>query len=131
MELFEQVQFESLLMDAAGRFNERLTQKSLGHQNALLKLGDPQDSQIDKMLTEFIDALFKESLLDNVSGYCFLIGAMHGQGIELEENTWKVSSLLAHVATECFKQLLRQKAHEFLELQIAYGFEMGTHEFNG
>ena len=81
MQLHERQQFDFLLLTAAERYVERLTQRNEGAVNALQRLkADPNGEGV--WLDEFVNAIFQDFLLENAAGACFILQALGKRKIE-------------------------------------------------
>jgi hypothetical protein len=91
MDLHERQQFDFLLQVAVERYVERLEQ--VGPERVKLET--------------FVDAIFRDFLLDNADGACFILRAMP-KGVEQN---------LVEMAKAAFVDIMRRKAEETLELR--------------
>ncbi|MED3763465.1 hypothetical protein NST62_13100 [Ureibacillus sp. FSL K6-8385] len=120
---YEKQYFNTLLQMATERFVERALQRSEGAENALRLLRtNPHGEGI--WLDQFVDVFFEEFLLNNPEGSCFILQALakrkyHFQNIPGHELT--VEEIVEKMAKEVFENLLKQKAEEVLEQQLAFG----------
>ena len=72
MEPHEQQYVNLLFAMAVERFSERIIQRNEGAQNALNRLrANPQGEGV--WLNEFVDAFFRDALLDNTAGACLIL----------------------------------------------------------
>ena len=119
MDAYLRQQFDVLLLTAADRFAERVVQRCAGHGNALQQLHtDPQ--RPGAWLSEFVDAVFAESCLDDVAGACFVLQATPKRSVGIQrEGT--VTDVLLTLAKEVFAGLLLTKAIEALDRAEGYG----------
>lgn len=124
MDLYKRQQFDFLLLTAAERFTERITQRNEGAARALEHLRrDPQGEGI--WLDEFVQALFQDFLLDNVAGAAFVLEALHKRKIPPpavgEAGMVTVETLVIQMAQRAFADLLCSKVEEALEQAMMYG----------
>lgn len=110
-------QFDVLLLTAADRFAERITQRCQGEEQALHRLRTAPDSE-GIWLTDFVDAVFAESCLDNAAGACFVLQAAQKRAacVAVEGS---VAEILGQLAKTVFASLLTAKAVEALALRNA------------
>jgi hypothetical protein len=119
MELHEQQQFDFLLFTAVERFVERIIQRSEGAANALAKLtANPEADGI--WLSQFVDAIFQDFLLENVSGACFVLKALAKRTVAPPEGNARIEVIVITMAKRAFAEVMARKAQEFLEQQAAY-----------
>src|SRR5271168_4002509 len=75
MDLHERQQFDLLLQLSVERYVERLEQRNEGAENALYRLrAAPQGEGI--WLSQFVDAIFQDFLLNTPDGAAFVLRAM-------------------------------------------------------
>lgn len=75
MEAYQRQQFDFLLLTAAERFAERLVQRCGGAGPARARLrADPQGEGV--WLDQFAQAIFRDFLLNNPAGACFVLQAL-------------------------------------------------------
>ena len=118
MNLHEKQQFDFLLANAVERFVERIEQRNGGAQNALKCLrADPNAEGV--WLDEFTSAIFRDFLLDNPEGYCFILCALARRTAPAVP-AGKIADSLAQLATKAFSDLLRLKSEEALEQHSGY-----------
>lgn len=119
----EQQYFNLLLAMAVERFSERIIQRNEGAQNALRLLrANPQGDGV--WLNEFVNAFFRDALLDNPAGSCVILQALanrrlHGPAPVFEHAT--VGEALQEMAKQAFAALLQHKTEEALEQTLAFG----------
>ncbi|WP_456428048.1 hypothetical protein [Rhodocaloribacter sp.] len=119
MELHERQQFDFLLVTAVERFSERLVQRNEGAENALRRLREnPQGEGI--WVDEFVDAVFRDFLLDNVAGACFVLQALGRRRVALPAVEARVEDVLQRLARRAFADLLTMKIEEALEQAASY-----------
>ncbi|MDQ0340943.1 hypothetical protein J2S00_003783 [Caldalkalibacillus uzonensis] len=123
MNLHEQQYFNFLLAMAVDRFSERIVQRNEGIQNALIRLRtNPQGDGV--WLNEFVDAFFREALLDNPAGACLILQALAKQNLTVPSSIFEhttVGEVLQAMAKQTFAALLLQKTEEALEQSLAFG----------
>ncbi|GEN36068.1 hypothetical protein [Aneurinibacillus danicus] len=123
MDPHEQQYFNLLLMMAVERFSERIIQRNQGTQNALHQLRtNPRGEGV--WLNEFVDAFFRDALLDNAAGSCFILQALANQRINDSFRIFEpvtVGEVLQEMAKQSFATLLQNKTEEALEQTLAFG----------
>lgn len=118
MNLHEQQQFDFLLSTAVERFVERIEQRNEGAENALRRLRtEPNGEGI--WLDDFTAAIFRDFLLDNPEGYCFILTALARRPAPAVA-AGKLADTLATLARHAFSELLRLKSDELLEQHTGY-----------
>lgn len=125
MDPHEQQYFNLLLAMAADRLSERIIHRNEGVQKALERFREnPQGEGI--WLNEFVDAFFREALLDNPAGYCLILQALANRPViefpNIAENV-TVGEMLEKMAKQIFAVLLHRKTEEALEQTLALGGE--------
>lgn len=119
MDAYLRQQFDVLLLTAADRFAERVVQRCAGRGTALQQLHtDPQGP--GAWLSEFVDAVFAESCLDDVAGACFVLQATPKRPVAVQREGTVTDVLLA-LAKEVFAALLLAKAIEALDRAEGWG----------
>lgn len=123
MEPYERQYVDLLLAMAVERFCERLVHRNGGAANALNRLrSDPNGEGI--WLNEFVDAFFRDSLLDNPAGACLILLALANRKREAVNGPAEPTTIgeaLEQMAKAAFGALLRQKTEEALEQTLAFG----------
>lgn len=123
MEAHEQQYFNVLLSMAVERFSERIVQRNEGVENALERLRtSPQGEGV--WLDEFVSAFFRDALLDNPAGACFILQALANRKTASLDGMFAsatVGDVLQKMAAQTFAALLRQKTEEALEQTLAFG----------
>ncbi|HEY8395049.1 MAG TPA: hypothetical protein VIK92_09650 [Thermaerobacter sp.] len=125
MEPHERQYVELLVAMAVDRFSERIIQRSGGVAAALKQLrADPHGEGI--WLGRFVDAFFRDALLDNPGGACLVLRALADRrweaGADLPAGA-TVGEVLQHMAKRVFETLLVKKTEEALERELAFGGE--------
>ncbi|OXB91724.1 hypothetical protein [Parageobacillus galactosidasius] len=119
----EQQYFNLLLAMAVDRFSERIIQRNEGVQKALERLRtNPHGEGI--WLNEFVDAFFRDALLDNPAGSCLILQALANQRINDFSNIVEgvtIGEMLQEMAKKTFAALLHRKTEEALEQALAFG----------
>ena len=119
MEPYQRQQFDFLLMTAVERYVERLVQRNEGGEAALARLrADPQGEGV--WLDQFAQAIFRDFLLDNPAGACFVLQAMPRRRAP-PPDAGPIEAMLQQLALRAFADLLGAKTEEALEQQVAYG----------
>lgn len=118
MEPYQRQQFDFLLLTAVERYVERLTQRNGGAEPALTRLRcDPQGEGV--WLDQFALAIFRDFLLDNAAGACFVLQALPRRRVAPPEAA-TIEAMLQAMALRAFADLLGAKTAEALEQQIGY-----------
>jgi len=125
VEPHERQYVDLLLAMAVERFSERIIQRNGGVAAALDRLrADPHGEGI--WLGRFVDAFFREALLDTPGGACLILRAMADRrwegGDELAPGS-TVGDVLQYMARRVFEVLLVKKTEEALERELAFGGE--------
>jgi hypothetical protein len=122
----QQQQFEFLLHTAVERLSEKLAYRFSGTNAALLEL--TRDSAAShREINDFVEAVFRDFLLDNTAGAVFLLQAMDDRpAIPPDGERTTLSLQLVAMARTAFTELLRLKTEEALEQQSVFaGGSMG------
>ncbi|MGG3739172.1 hypothetical protein [Aeribacillus pallidus] len=121
----EQQYFNLLLAMAVDRFSERIIQRNEGAKHALERLRtNPQGEGI--WLNEFVEAFFRDAILDNPAGSCLILQALANQRVNNLSNIVDretVGDILQALAKQTFATLLYRKTEEALEQTLAFGGE--------
>lgn len=118
MEAYQRQQFDFLLMTAVERYAERLVQRCEGPGAALERLrSDPQGEGV--WLDQFTLAIFRDFLLDNAAGACFVLQALPRRRVAPPDAA-TVEAMLQQLALRAFADLLALKTEEALEQQAAF-----------
>lgn len=117
---------EILLAMAVERLGERIVHRNGGVANALNRLrADPQGEGI--RLGEFVDAFFRDNLLDTPDGACLILRALANRRWEAGSGgsgPTSIGEMLQHMAKTAFGTLLQQKTtEEALEQTLVFGGE--------
>lgn len=113
MEAYQRQQFDFLLLTAVDRYVERLVQRNGGAALALQRLrSDPQGEGV--WLDQFTQAIFRDFLLDNPAGACFVLQALPRRHVAPPE-AGTVEAMLQQLALRAFADLLGAKTIEALE----------------
>ncbi len=117
--LHQQQQFDFLLHTAVERYVERLTYRCGGVNAALRKLrGDVEAEGV--RLTEFVQAVFRDFLLDNAAGAAFVLQAMaQAPAVETSQQATLEAQLQA-MAIAAFARIMRNKTEETLEREAVF-----------
>jgi hypothetical protein len=117
MELHERAQFDFLLNTAAERFVERLVQRNGGLEEGLAALrADPQGEGV--WLDEFVRAVIRDFLLDNVAGSSFVLGNCPTRKLE-GVHSGTVEQVLGELAVRAFGDVLVVKVDQGIELALS------------
>jgi len=118
MELYQKQQFDFLLNTAVERFAERIEQRNQGSLQALKNLRqDPECEGVS--LSQFVDALFRDFLLDNADGACFILRALAARRVA-HSGSGTIEEALLSLARSSFAELLKQKTEEALEQRLVF-----------
>jgi hypothetical protein len=119
MDVYRRQQFDVLLYTSAQNFVERIVQRCAGQDNALRRLRtDPQGEGV--WLSEYVNAVFAESCLDDAAGAAFVLEALHKRQVTVED-TGSVADVLVRLAKAAFAELLAAKTVEALARAERYG----------
>jgi hypothetical protein len=117
MHLHERAQFDFLLNTAAERFVERLVQRTGGLEVGLAALrADPQGEGV--WLDEFVRAVLRDFLLDNVEGACFVLGNCARRTLD-GVHSGTVEQVLRELAVRAFADVLTVKVDQGIELALS------------
>ncbi len=119
MEMYKRQQFEFLLQTAVERFAERLEQRC--HSREAIEQAAAGDLE-PFGLNDFVDAIFVDFLLDNVDGACFILQAVPNKpvGPQVLLETTTVQNVLIGMAKHQFRELLRRKTQEAIDLRSSF-----------
>jgi hypothetical protein len=121
MELHERQQFDFLLHTAVERYVERLEQRNEGATNALARLRENPEAE-GVWLSEFVEAIFDDFLLNNSAGAAFVMHALASR--KAPELSSKPGQTVEQFAVVCaravFAVLFRQKTEEVLEQHASF-----------
>ena len=118
MDLHERAQFDFLLNTAAERFVERLVQRTGGLEQGLAALrADPQGEGV--WLNEFVTAVLRDFLLDNLDGACFVLGNCGSRVVHPSGDGATVEQVLRRLAVQAFGSLLAVKVDQGIELALS------------
>lgn len=123
VEPHERQYLDVLLAMAVDQFAERIVQRNGGPVHALSRLrSDPQGEGI--WVGEFVDAFFRDSLLDTPAGSCLILQAFANRrweagGVDSEPTT--IGEMVQRAAKTAFGALLLQKTEEALERTLVFG----------
>jgi hypothetical protein len=118
MDLYQRQQFDFLLFTATERFVERIEQRNAGTHNALVRLREDPDGE-GVWLNDFTQAIFRDFLLDNIEGACFVLTALAKRPAP-PALPGAIEPVLIGMARAAFAALLKQKAEERLEQAMEY-----------
>ena len=117
-------QFDVLLAMAVDRYAERLEQHNEGTERALVALRDAPDAPA-VALDAFVDAVFRDALLDTADGALYVLGALASRPLPAGEATMagggRVGAHVQALARATFAALLRDRTLEELERRQQYG----------
>jgi hypothetical protein len=117
VELHERAQFDFLLNTAAERFVERLVQRTGGLDEGLAALrADPQGEGV--WLDEYVRAVLRDFLLDNVAGSSFVLGNCASRRLE-GAPAGTVEEVLGELAVRAFADVLAVKVDQGIELALS------------
>lgn len=118
METFARQQFDLLLHEATGNYAERVAHRCGGTRVALDRLeADPEGEGV--WLSEYVDTVFEEHLLDSTAGACFVLEALERRTVAgAPEGT--VADVLATLARRAFGDLLLRQTVQLLSRNLAF-----------
>lgn len=121
MELYQRQQFDFLLQSAVERYVERLEQRNEGPTKALALLRADREGE-GIWMTEFVDALFTDFLLENAAGACFLMQALASRTVPALSSSpgQTTEQFLVASARAVFAQFFFQKTEECLEQHASF-----------
>jgi hypothetical protein len=124
MDLHEQEYVNLLLTMAVERFSERVVQRNGGIENALRRLRANPDGE-GVWISEFVQAFFRDLLLDNPAGYCLVLEALSNERLSFSpwngEERNRIGDVLHHMAIRSFAAVLQRKTGEALEQALIFG----------
>ncbi len=118
MDLHERQQFDLLLQLSVERYVERLEQRNEGAENALYRLRSAPHGE-GVWLSQFVDAIFQDFLLNTPDGAAFVLRALPSRRVHAPK-AGTVESMLKNMSENAFADLLRQKTEEELERRMSY-----------
>jgi len=118
VENFARQQFDLLLHEAAGTFYERIVHRCGGPQSALERLRDDPESE-GVWLSQYVDVLFEEHLLNSPGGACFVLDALAQRSVANTEGG-KIADVLARLARLAFAEVLAKQTSQILQRQLAF-----------
>lgn len=120
MNAHERQAFDVLLRLAVEHYAERLEQRCQGADAAAARLAaDPDGDGV--WLTQFVDAVFQDHLLDNTAGACFVLGALERRPAPAATGPGTaIATTLGSMARAAFAALLREQTIEELSRRAAF-----------
>lgn len=115
----ERQQFDMLLEMAVDRYAERLTQRNDGAESARQRLLDTPEAD-GVWLSDFVDAVFGDALIDNTAGACFVLEALARRPPPEVPPGRTIAETLDRQARHAFASLLRSKTLEELARRAGY-----------
>ncbi|MCL6599585.1 hypothetical protein [Alicyclobacillus macrosporangiidus] len=124
MDLHEQEYVNLLLTMAVERFSERIVQRNGGTESALRRLrANPEGEGV--WIIEFVQAFFRDLLLDNPAGSCLVLEALSNERLSFSpwdgEERSRIGDVLHHMAIRSFAAVLQSKTEEALEQALVFG----------
>ena len=114
-------QFDVMLAMAVDRFAERLEQHNEGTGPAIERLRDDPEAPTVR-LSEFVEAVFRDALLDNPDGALFVLGALARRPQPaLTGDARTIGDHVQQLARAVFRELLRDRTDEELSRRLDYG----------
>lgn len=114
----ERQQFDVTLQMAVERYAERLEQRNGGAEAARLRLeADPEAEGV--WLSDFVDAVFNDFLLDDAAGACFVLQALARRPVPAAGGA-TIDAHLRALARAAFAELLQRKCGEELARRAGY-----------
>ncbi len=112
MNLHERQQFEFFLLTAGERFMERIQQRCGSAEAAAERLQNAPEGE-GVWLSQFVDALFRDFLLDNPEGACWVLCALEKQRLPADLPPQPtINATLGALARYAYASLLRRKCLE-------------------
>lgn len=113
--------FDLLLMGSQDRLIERATARYEGETLALEKLRDP-DQVTQKLVVDFVDAVFCDFGIESVGGACFVLQGLQLHRSRVQAFEGSVGEFMIQLAKRLFGELLLKKTIEAFELLVSYDF---------
>jgi hypothetical protein len=120
--LYQQQQFDSLLHTAVERYVKRLIYRCGGSGRALGALREDAGGE-GSGLAGFVDAFFRDFLLDNTAGAAFILQASADASWIAVESSGTIGGQMQHMAGVAFARLLRSRSEEALEREGLFEVE--------
>jgi hypothetical protein len=118
MEAYLRQQFDLLVHEATGNFVERIVHRCGGSADALDRLRHDPDAD-GVWVSEYVETLFAENLLDSTSGACFVLEALERRSIPADPGG-STAEVLARLARAAFAALLAQQAAQLLQRSLVF-----------
>ncbi len=120
MDAHARQQFDFLLNAAIERFVERCEQRCGGPVPALARLREDPNTE-GVWVDEFVQALFRDFLLDNADGAAFVLQALARRPVPVVTTPARsVGDWMQRVAEQAFAAVLAAKTDEALEQRLAF-----------
>lgn len=120
MDAHARQQFDFLLNAAIERFVERCEQRCGGPVPALDRLRDDPNAE-GVWVDEFVQALFRDFLLDSADGAAFVLQALARRPVPVvAAPASSIGELMQRLAEQAFAQVLARKTEEALEQRLAF-----------
>ena len=119
MELYERQQFDFLLQTSVERYVERIEQRNEGPGSALERLRANRDGA-GIWLSQFVDAVFEDFLINNLEGACFVLRALARRPAPGFAAQLTVEQSLLAASRQVFAELFYEKTEECLEQHAAF-----------
>lgn len=120
MDAYARQQFDFLLNAAIERFVERVEQRCGGPVPALDRLRTDRNAD-GVWADEFVQALFRDFLLDDTAGACFVLEALERRPVPpLPAMPATLRDALGALARHAFRDVLCAKTEEALEQRLAF-----------
>jgi hypothetical protein len=120
MDAHARQQFDFLLNAAIERFVERCEQRCGGPVPALARLRDDPNAE-GVWVDEFVQALFRDFLLDSADGAAFVLQALARRPVPvITAPANSIGDFMQRLAEQAFAQVLARKTEEALEQRLAF-----------
>ena len=120
MDAHQRQQFDFLLNAAIERFVERCEQRCGGPVPALARLRDDPNAE-GVWVDEFVQALFRDFLLDSPDGAAFVLQALAKRPVPvITSPAPSIGAWMQQVAAQAFADVLTRKTDEALEQRLAF-----------
>jgi len=114
MELFERQQFDFLLQTVTERYVERLEQRNEGALRALDVFRNDREAP-GVWLSQYVDIVFQEFLLDSPAAACFILRALASRPMPPLPAGLSIEDSMKRAARLAFTQVLARRTDATLE----------------
>jgi hypothetical protein len=119
MDVHARQQFDFFLNTAIERFVDRIEQRCGGPVPALAQLRTAPNGE-GVWLDEFVSALLRDFLLDNIAGACFILQALAKRPAMLPATSGSNDDVLQQMARASLAAVLQAKTDEALEQRLIF-----------